>query len=86
LIGIFFGESFCALQVDWFADHFVGCANRFPERVVEALLNKTDGEVRDIDAGPAAVQALRDGDRCAAAAEGIEDGVTFVSACGEDTI
>ena len=40
----------------------------------------TDGEVRDVDADPAAVEFLRDGDRRAASAEWIENNVAFVGA------
>ena len=54
------------------------------EGVGEALLDEADGEVGDVDADPAAVEALRDLDGGAAAAEGIENEVAFVGAGFDD--
>ena len=54
------------------------------EGVGEALLDEADGEVGDVDADPAAVEALRDLDGGAAAAEGVEDEVAFVGTGFDD--
>ena len=40
----------------------------------------------DINSEPFAVQALRDGDGGAAAAEGIKDDITLVAGCGDDAL
>ena len=42
--------------------------------------------MRDVDANPAAVEALRGGDRCAAAAEGVKHDIAFVAGCVDDAL
>ena len=54
------------------------------ELVVQTLLDEADGEVGDVDADPAAIEALRGGDGSAATAEGIENYVAFVGAGLDD--
>ena len=74
----------CAGVVGGFADHVVGGFDLGAEGVGEALLDEADGEVGDVDADPAAVEALRDLDGGAAAAEGIENDVAFVGTGFDD--
>jgi hypothetical protein len=66
------------------ANDGVGVANLVAEGVAESLLDEADGEMGDVDADPAAVEALRDLNGGAAAAEGIEDEVAFVGTGADD--
>ena len=78
LIFVLFGELAGTGYVGGFADDGVGFADVVAEGVVEAGFDEADGEVGDVDADPAAVEALGDLDGGAAAAEGVEDDVAFV--------
>ena len=69
LVAVVEREGLGAGQVFRLADDLVG-AQVFAERVVQAVADERDGEMRDVDADPAAVQALGGGDRSSAAAEG----------------
>ena len=84
LVRVFFGEGFCTLQVDRFADDFVGSANRITEGVVEAFLDQTDGEVGDVDADPTPAKFLGGVHRGAATAERVEDEIVGVAAGRDD--
>jgi hypothetical protein len=78
------GKLTRTFKIGWFADDRVSVANLAAEAVAEALLDKADGEMGDVDADPAPAQALRDLDGGAAAAEGVEDDVAFVGAGAND--
>ena len=56
------------------------------EGVLEAVLHEVHGEVRDVDADPAALEALRYDDRRAATAEGVKHDVTLVAAGSDDAL
>ena len=53
---------------------------------MEPLLHQVDGEVGDVNADPAAVQALGHGHGGAAAAEGVEHQVALVAAGVDDAL
>jgi len=65
-------------QINRLANDLVGVSHFLAEGVIEPLLDESDGEMRDVDANPAAIQALGDGDGGSASAEGIEDGVALI--------
>ena len=54
------------------------------EGVVEAVFHQGDGDVGDVDADPASLEALGDGNSGAAAAEGVEDDIALVAAGVDD--
>ena len=70
LVAVVEREGLGAGQVFRLADDLVG-SQVFAERVVQAVSDECDGEVRDVDANPAAVEALGCGDGGSAAAEGV---------------
>ena len=84
LVFVFGGERRCACVVGRFAYDFVGGFDFGAEGVGEALLDEADGEVGNVDADPAAVEALGYLNGGAAAAEGVEDEVAFVGAGFDD--
>ena len=84
LVFVFGGQLRRACVVRGFADDLVGGFDLGAEGVGEALLDEADGEVGDVDADPAAVEALRDLDGGAAAAEGVEDEVALVGTGFDD--
>ncbi len=53
---------------------------------MQALLDEGDGEMRNVDADPAAVQALGHVQGGAAAAEGVQHQVAFVAAGSDDAL
>jgi hypothetical protein len=76
-----FGQVACAGQVARRAfdgEFDVG------ESISQSPFDQAHGQVRDVDADPAAIQLLRGVDRCAAAAEGIENDIALVAAGGND--
>src|SRR5579863_1417926 len=79
LVRIVFGELFGIGKRGWLADDFVGFLHGLAECVAKTALDEADGEMRDVYADPVAIEALRDGDGCAAAAERVENRVAFVA-------
>ena len=78
LIFVLFGELGGFFVVGGLANDFVGLANLRTEGVGEAFLDEADGEVGDVDADPAAVEALGYLNCGSTAAEGIKDYVAFI--------
>src|SRR5258705_171284 len=68
------------------ADHAVRLLDLLTERVLESVPNQVNGQVGHVDADPASVQTMGDGDRCAAATERIEHSVTLVAARKHDPL
>ena len=73
------------LDVGGLADDLVG-GQFVAEGVLQAVLDEVDGQVGDVDADPAALQAFGHGHRGAAAAEGVQDHVAFVAAGPDDAL
>ena len=79
LVAVIGGELLGAREGGGFADDLVIVAGAEVVAVAQAVFHEGDGEVGDIDAGPAAAEGMGGVDGGAAAAEGIEDEVAFVS-------
>jgi len=84
LIFVFGGECGGSSVVGWLAYDVVGGFDLGAKCVGEAFLDEADGEVGDVDADPAAAEALGYLNGGAAAAEGVEDHVAFVGTGFED--
>ena len=83
LVAILLGQGVGAGDILGEADDFVGLQFA-AEGVGHAAADDADGEVGDVDADPAAVEALGGGHGGAAAAEGIQHDVAFGGAGGDD--
>lgn len=75
---IFIRQLLRSGKVNGLANDFIRFAHFLAECIVQPLLDEADCEMGDVDTDPAAIQALRNGDGCAASAEGIKDGVAFI--------
>ncbi len=78
LVFVLFGELRGSGYVGGFANNLVGFADVVAEGIVEAGFDESDGQVSDVNTDPAAVELLCDLYGSSAAAEGIEDYVSFV--------
>lgn len=79
------GEFVCVGNGNRLADDLVGFGDLVAEGVAEAAFDEADGKVGDVDADPVSFELLCDGNGGAAAAEGVEDGVAFVTAGFDDS-
>src|SRR5487761_76915 len=81
-----FGQFSGARKVSGLTDDLIRADNGGAVRIYETMLDEADGEIRDVDADPAAAKLLRRGHRGAATAEGVEDDITNVGSGAEDPL
>ena len=84
LIRIACGQFFGIGQRHRLTDHLV--LRRCPEGVKEPVLDERDGQMRDVDPDPPALEPFRDGHGCSATAEWVKHRVTFIGAGFDDPL
>lgn len=84
LVFVLFRELYRSFKVCRFSDHLICFANFSTEGCIEAILDKANGEMGNVDADPAAVELLSDLNGSAAAAEWVENYVAFVRGGAEN--
>ena len=84
LVFVFGGQLRGSGVICRLANYVIGLLDLRAKGIGEALLDEADGEVGNVDADPAAIEALRDLDGGAAAAERVEDYVAFVGTGFDD--